>query len=78
MQYIDSNGETWNIELHPKPIPTARLDVDYWHEDYDGAPDSHDHRCGNVASIADAKAEIEEYVYETTHEAAEWEQNPER
>ena len=60
MEYIDSNGDPWTISLDPKPIPTAALDIDYCHEDYDGAPDAHDHRCGNAGSIAEAKAIIEE------------------
>jgi len=64
MKHEASDGSKWNIQLDPKPLPTASLDVDYWHEDYDGAPDSHDHRAGNVASIAEAKAAIEEYIEE--------------
>ena len=32
----------------------------YVHEDYDGAEDGHDHRCGMVRTLDEAKAEIDE------------------
>jgi hypothetical protein len=33
----------------------------YAHEDYDGAPDGNDHRCGACESIEACKAEIDDY-----------------
>lgn len=50
----------YTITHAPKPIPTRACDYDYAHEDYDGAPDSGDHRCGNASSLAEAKALIDE------------------
>lgn len=50
----------WNIEYEPKPIPDRRHDWSFAHEDFDGAPDSHDHRCGTAASVEDALRQIRE------------------
>lgn len=33
----------------------------YTHEDYDGAPDANDSRCGSAKSIDEAKKAIDEY-----------------
>jgi len=35
------------------------------HEDYDGAPDANDHRCGGGTTIEDCKKQIDEIEYET-------------
>jgi hypothetical protein len=50
------------IKYDPKPIPDRGFDWDYYHEDYDGAPDSGDRRCGAVATMADAKDMIDELI----------------
>ena len=50
---------SWTIEYDPKPIPTRKFDYSFWHDDYDGAPDSFDNRAGTAASIDEAKLEID-------------------
>jgi hypothetical protein len=52
----------YNITYWRKPIPTAAWDYDFAHEDYDGAPDSGDHRCGNAASVEEAREMIDEQI----------------
>lgn len=37
---------------------------EYVHDDYDGAEDSHDNRCGHGESVEACKAEIDERFYE--------------
>ncbi len=49
----------WTIDFGPKPIPTRKFDYSFWHDDYDGAPDSFDNRAGTAASVEEAKAEID-------------------
>lgn len=39
----------------------ASTDWAFWHDDYDGAPDGNDHRCGHGASIEHCKSQIDEY-----------------
>ena len=41
----------------PKPVPTTSMDWDFFHDDYDGPPDT---RCGNGANIQDCKQQIDE------------------
>lgn len=56
------------IYWDPKPIPESM--VGYWSfvsDDYDGARDCSDGRCGDAASVADAKAQIDEQIAD-----AEW------
>lgn len=48
----------WRIEYRPPPIPIRTMDWQFWHDDYDGAPDGNDLRCGVAASIEAAIAEI--------------------
>lgn len=48
----------WHIRYVPKPIPTRAFDWDFWHDDYDGAPDAKDHRCGSAAGFSAALREI--------------------
>ncbi len=50
----------YNITHWRKPIPIRDYDWDFAHEDYDGAEDSPDCRCGAAASVEDAKAHIDE------------------
>lgn len=38
----------------------------YAHEDYDGAPDANDPRCGSAKTIGEAKKAIDEYYFEKT------------
>ena len=54
----------YRIDFWRKPIPTDVFDYDFCHEDYDGAPDSGDHRCGNGRSITDCKSQIDEQIAE--------------
>ena len=44
----------WIITHNAKPIPDRSHDFDFVHEDYDGAPDSGDKRCGTAGSPQDA------------------------
>lgn len=58
-----ANEETYRgytFSYWRKPIPTAAFDYDFVHEDYDGAPDGGDNRCGSGRSIEDCKAQIDE------------------
>jgi len=50
----------WHIQYDPPPIPVRHWDWQFWHDDYDGAPDSNDNRSGAAASLDAAKAEIDE------------------
>lgn len=50
----------WHIQYSPKPIPTDKFDWDFWHDDYDGAPDAKDHRCGSAPSLFEAMEAIRE------------------
>jgi hypothetical protein len=57
MKYRGQTG-TWLIEYDPKPIPDRSHDYNYAHEDYDGAPDSEDDRCGCSGSVEECIEEI--------------------
>jgi hypothetical protein len=58
----------YRIYRDPKPVPPHIAgDWSFVHEDYDGAPDSNDNRCGFAQSVADAKSQIDEQI-----EDAEW------
>lgn len=50
----------WTIYYDPPPIPVRTCDWHFVHDDYDGAEDAHDHRHGHAASLAEAKAEIDD------------------
>lgn len=52
----------WRFEYDPKPVPNTSHDWNWWHVDYDGAPDSTDNRCGTAASIDDAMDQISELI----------------
>ena len=54
----------YHISHWAKPVPTRAWDYDFSHEDYDGAPDSGDHRCGAARSLAEAKEQIDEQIEE--------------
>lgn len=49
----------WHVEYNQKPMPDRRHDYDYWHDDYDGAPDGNG-LCGTADSVEAAIAEIGE------------------
>ena len=50
----------WRIYYDPTPLPYRTLDWTYVHDDYDGAPDANDNRCGRNASAEDCIAAIKE------------------
>ncbi len=50
------------IQHDPKPIPTRAFDWDWWADGYDGAPDSHDPRCGAAATEQAARDEIDDLL----------------
>lgn len=53
----------YKIYRDPKPVPPHIAgDWSFVHEDYDGAPDGNDNRCGDAQSIADAKFQIDEQI----------------
>jgi hypothetical protein len=52
----------YTISHWAKPIPATSFDYDFSHEDYDGAPDSGDRRCGSGASVEDCKEQIDEII----------------
>ena len=54
------NYKGFIISHDPKPIPSRAFDWDYMHEDFDGAPDAEDNRCGNGASLQDCKDQIDD------------------
>jgi hypothetical protein len=51
----------WRISYQPKPIPTTACDYDWWHDDFDGAPDAGDNRCGTAGSMEACIVEIHEW-----------------
>jgi hypothetical protein len=51
----------WRIERADWNRPHASVDWDWWHEDYDGADDANDHRCGSAASLEACIDEIHEW-----------------
>jgi len=50
----------WWISYDPPPIPVRTCDWHFWHDDFDGAPDANDSRCGHAASLEEAKAQIDD------------------
>ena len=58
------HGETiygpWHIYYEPPPIPTRNCDWHFYHDDFDGAPDAGDRRCGSAPSFAAALNECDE------------------
>lgn len=59
-RYEGATG-TWWITYDPPPIPIRSHDYQFWHDDYDGAPDSGDTRCGSAPSVGEARSMIREY-----------------
>lgn len=55
----------WTIAYDPPPIPVRTFDWSFWHDDYDGAEDARDGRCGHGASVEDCKAQIDEMELDT-------------
>jgi hypothetical protein len=58
----------YKIYWDPKPVPQSM--IGYWSfvsDDYDGAEDSNDGRCGDAESVEDAKRQIDEQIAD-----AEW------
>ena len=53
------------ISYDPKPIPPRCFDWDFGHDDYDGAPDGNDYRCGNGDSIEHCKQQIDDMENES-------------
>lgn len=61
----------YHIRFDPPPIPTRDCDWQWHHDDFDGAPDGNDHRCGASASLEAAKADIDDQIDDATLQAAE-------
>jgi len=59
MKTIEYRG--YKITYWAKPIPDRKYDYDFVHDDYDGAEDSNDNRCGSGESITDCARKIDEY-----------------
>lgn len=49
----------WWIAYDPPPIPSRNCDWGFWHDDYDGAPDAGDSRCGHAPTLEEARADID-------------------
>jgi hypothetical protein len=52
----------YSITIWANPFPGSDWECDFAHEDYDGAPDSGDHRCGAARSLEQAKELIDEQI----------------
>lgn len=64
---VEGCGETyrnWHIRYDPPPIPSRACDWQFAHNDFDGAPDAGDNRCGHAPSLEAAKAEIDAWIEE--------------
>ena len=49
----------WHIYYDPPPIPYRTMDWSFYHDDFDGAPDSNDRRCGSAESVEGCIREID-------------------
>lgn len=50
------------FEISPSLVSYApEHDWSYSHQDFDGAPDANDNRCGHAGSVEEAMAEIDEW-----------------
>lgn len=56
------SGDTIYRDFHI--TPSYMFGYDYTHDDYDGAPDSNDHRYGTCKTIQECKEEIDIYYAE--------------
>lgn len=59
---------SWNIAISGG-INILGFDWEYWHDDYDGAPDANDHRCGFCKTEADCRKEIAAWIEEHPDDA---------
>ena len=50
----------WRIYHDPLVVPVEGLDWAFVHDDFDGAPDANDNRCGRAASPDECFATIRE------------------
>lgn len=48
----------WHIADAGWLRPSPRVDVDWWHDDFDGAPDAVDNRCGSAETLQACILEI--------------------
>lgn len=51
----------WRIYLNSEDLGIASFTYAFEHDDFDGAEDSNDTRCGHAATVDEAKTEIDEY-----------------
>lgn len=63
----------YSIHYDPPPIPIRTCDWQWFHEDYDGAPEylydlPSDPRCGYAGSLEECKADIDEFIEELAAE----------
>ena len=58
--YQSKSGKQYHIAYDPPPIPLRMHDWDWAAEDYDGAPDSGDCRCGTAESYLACVEQINE------------------
>ena len=53
----------YQIYFDPKPVPITLAGCwTFVHDDYDGAPDANDHRCGDGVDVPDCKRLIDEMI----------------
>jgi len=50
----------WHIWFDPPPIPIRSMDWHFMHDDFDGADDSMDNRCGHAPTAEACRAAIDE------------------
>jgi len=62
--YIDARGEMWVLRCICPPIPSRNHDWEIVHDDYDGAPDAHDHRHFDGPTREDVIRQAAEWVAE--------------
>lgn len=60
----------WRIYLSDLAVVHG-YEWDYVHDDYDGADDANDHRCGQAHTVEEAKAEIDHHEQEALLESFE-------
>jgi hypothetical protein len=53
-----------NYHIEPFGFYARENTHHFWHDDYDGAPDSLDNRCGYGTSVEDCKKQIDEQIEE--------------
>lgn len=54
----------YHITYWMKPIPDRSCDWDWTHDDFDGADDANDNRCGHSRTLDDAMADIDAQIEE--------------